>query len=296
MMRRQVPERDADDLVQTVLCDALAARGKPVSREEVARWLAGIARHKVADYHRRGHREVPSSPDLDEPRAGAVPPYEARDLLERIRSDAARDPETARALDWVLREHAGEELCGIARAERVQPAAMRQRVSRFRRALRSRWLKLGAVGVVVLGLGWGGASLTRDRSEPDGAPAIAPEPSTTPREDAPKVLHGKALGAWKVARVERLDMPDQRLRALVVQLAPGAVADIGERRAEIRAAGIAQTYDLKTSPEGGDVAFLLSDDRGPVLRGTGKLQPDGTLRVRFKSGPIRGEAVLERVR
>src|SRR3954470_9835498 len=59
-VRRRVPPSDVDDVVQTVLVDALAAEGRPREAEELRKWLLGIARHKVADCHRRAHREPPA--------------------------------------------------------------------------------------------------------------------------------------------------------------------------------------------------------------------------------------------
>src|SRR5690349_15785644 len=67
-VRRRVPATDVDDVVQTVLCDALAAQGRPTDEEELRKWLLGVARHKVADHHRRAVREPAS--ELPEIEAG----------------------------------------------------------------------------------------------------------------------------------------------------------------------------------------------------------------------------------
>ena len=53
LLRRRVPGQEVDDLAQTILCDALASSSIPSDPEEMRRWLIGIARHKIADYHRR---------------------------------------------------------------------------------------------------------------------------------------------------------------------------------------------------------------------------------------------------
>ncbi len=56
VVRKRVPEPEVDDLVQTVLCDAVASRSLPDEPEQLRRWLVGIARHKVADFHRKRSR------------------------------------------------------------------------------------------------------------------------------------------------------------------------------------------------------------------------------------------------
>src|SRR6185437_12775723 len=77
-VRRRVPPSDVDDVVQTVLCDALTAPGRPRDAEGLRRWLLGIARHKVVDLHRRARREPPTElPEIAE----APPPIEARELV-----------------------------------------------------------------------------------------------------------------------------------------------------------------------------------------------------------------------
>lgn len=298
IVRRRVPDRDAEDVVQTVVADALAAGAKPETREAVQRWIAGIARHKVADYHRRGGREVPAAATGEaEPTSPA--PFEERELLALVQRELAADPDAARTLDWVVREHEGEELRGIAEAERLAPTAVRKRVSRLRKALRSRWLAFGGAGAVLLALGWGAGTIldrapepsSRIAAEPSASAPRAPAPAPTSTPDVP---HARALGTWKVAKVERLDIADARLRKLALELAQGATVEVRASDVLLKSGPASQTYTLATSPSGGDVAFVLSDARGPVLRGTGKLQPDGSLRVRFKSGPSSGEAVLER--
>jgi DNA-directed RNA polymerase specialized sigma24 family protein len=133
--RRRGLHESADDVVQTVLCDALAAPAIPVEGEELPRWLNGIASHKVADEHRRRARWSGCEP----PEASAEDSDEARDLLRRIEGEVA-SPEERQALEWLVREHRGEALCEMARAEALAPDTLRQRVARFRRKLRARYL------------------------------------------------------------------------------------------------------------------------------------------------------------
>src|SRR5215467_12922982 len=101
IVRRRVPSQDADDVVQSVLCDALAAEQVPVDPDELARWLAGVARHKVADHHRRAARVALESGsarlgDHPSPSAAELPsrpaPFEARALLRVVGADFGGDP------------------------------------------------------------------------------------------------------------------------------------------------------------------------------------------------------------
>ncbi len=55
-VRRRGLSDSADDLVQTVLCDALAAPAVPDRSSELPRFVTGIARNKVVDEHRRRAR------------------------------------------------------------------------------------------------------------------------------------------------------------------------------------------------------------------------------------------------
>ena len=64
-VRKRVSTSDVDDIVQTVLMEALAAPSRPQEESELRRWLLGIARHKVVDHHRRASRETAAEiPDL----------------------------------------------------------------------------------------------------------------------------------------------------------------------------------------------------------------------------------------
>jgi hypothetical protein len=71
-------------------------------------------------------------------------------LLGAIAQDAT--PGAKQTLEWILREHAGEELAQIAKEMRLPAPVVRQRVSRMRRALRARWL--GPALVILLGVGF----------------------------------------------------------------------------------------------------------------------------------------------
>jgi DNA-directed RNA polymerase specialized sigma24 family protein len=176
-VRRRGFLEDADDLVQTVLCDALAVQAVPAEAADLPRFVTGIASRKVADERRRRARWKHA--ELPELGVSMVP--EATDLLARIDAELS-DPEQRRSLDWLLREHAGDSLLEIAREHALRPETLRQRICRLRRHLR-------AVHVwplaLLLGLGF----------------AIAPFESVRTAH-APSVATVRALaayeGTWRV--------------------------------------------------------------------------------------------------
>jgi DNA-directed RNA polymerase specialized sigma24 family protein len=153
-VRKRVGPADVDDVVQIVLLDALAATTAPTAPDELKKWVIGVARHKIADHHRRGSREKPSElPDLE----AEPPPVEEQQLVEwatREAGKAGKDGE--RTLGWMAREGEGDKLEHIAAEEKLPAATVRQRVSRMRRFMRERWLAevaavalLGGVALLV---------------------------------------------------------------------------------------------------------------------------------------------------
>src|SRR4051812_47985307 len=123
-VRRRVTTSDADDLVQAVLCAALEAPRVPEDREEVRKWITGIARRKLAaHYEKRAHEQLGEPPDLE-----ATPaPLEASSLMRWVErqaalSEAERVDET---LDWMARESDGEKLETIAIEARVPATSVR---------------------------------------------------------------------------------------------------------------------------------------------------------------------------
>jgi DNA-directed RNA polymerase specialized sigma24 family protein len=128
-VRRRGLGDSADDLVQTVLCDALAVEAVPERNSELPRWLTGIARNKVVDEHRRRSRwkRADVTEDLEAPRS-----TEARELLRRIAREVV-EPEERRALGWLVREHEGDSLYLIALDQALEPSTLRQRICRLRK-------------------------------------------------------------------------------------------------------------------------------------------------------------------
>ncbi len=147
-VRRRVPASDVDDVVQTVLVEALAAPARPRDTEELRRWLVGIARHKVVDHHRRQSREAAA--DIPDVPVGP-PPVEARALAEWAENQAGPSSDARSTLEWMAREGEGEKLEAIAAEEQVPAARVRQRVSRMRRWMKERWLaELAAAAALVI--------------------------------------------------------------------------------------------------------------------------------------------------
>src|SRR5687767_7282890 len=88
LLRRRVPPQEVEDIAQTVLCDALAAGNIPSDPEEFRRWLTGIARHKIADFHRRAARGRAHTAGVGGDAAELVPAlpsaFEEREVLENL--------------------------------------------------------------------------------------------------------------------------------------------------------------------------------------------------------------------
>jgi len=178
-VRRRGLGDSADDVVQTVLCDALTVEAVPERCSELPRFVTALARNKVIDEQRRRARwkraDLPE--DLEAPRS-----TEARDLLRRI-AEEVTEPEERRALDWLVREHQGDSLYLMALEQALEPATLRQRICRLRKSLRARYL---APLVVALGLGAAFAS----RQTVQGPPATFNVDSIS-----------KYAGTWHVEQV-----------------------------------------------------------------------------------------------
>jgi DNA-directed RNA polymerase specialized sigma24 family protein len=201
-VRRRVPASDVEDVVQTVLLDALAAESRPTERGELRRWLAGIARHKAADAHRRGGREVVSEPvDVETGPA----PLEARALATWAEEQASSVRDAGETLRWMAREGEGEKLETIAAEANVPAARVRQRVSRMRRWMKERWMaELALVAALALAALVAYSLLRKPREVPE---AVVPEvPSALPPE-APTLDRERAR-ALRAEAFERCDRSD----------------------------------------------------------------------------------------
>jgi DNA-directed RNA polymerase specialized sigma24 family protein len=146
--RRRLPPGEVDDLVQNTLTDALAADSAPNDADDFQRWVHGIARHKIADLYRRRGRLPLLDPELD-PKFNDSGPATG-ELAQWIEKELPKTDGAHATLHWLLRESDGESLDEIARDAALPAPRVRQRVSRLRRYLHSRWLALGAAGLVLL--------------------------------------------------------------------------------------------------------------------------------------------------
>jgi DNA-directed RNA polymerase specialized sigma24 family protein len=241
-----VPADDVDDVAQTVLCDALAAREVPSDPEELRRWVSGIARHKIADYHRRrgrrgsatlageSERERDFISEPVAPAATSPAVVEERQVLAGLLGEIrpGRDAET---MEWLVREHGGERLADIAAENNLPAPVVRQRVSRLRRALRTRWASLlgaGAVLGLLLAVGGGAADFAVEA----GAPEIVHEPASTGRAAASLEAvpwGGSIEGDWVVQSVipsRPLSPAEERVLALEAR---SATVRIGARTVDL---------------------------------------------------------------
>jgi hypothetical protein len=136
--------------VQNTLTDALVSPNPPGDEREFQRWVHGIARHKVADLYRRRGRTPLLDPELDAKLACSDPGPATGELSQWIERELPQTDGAQATLHWLLREGDGETLDEIARQEAMPAPRVRQRVSRLRRHLHSRWLALGAAGLGLL--------------------------------------------------------------------------------------------------------------------------------------------------
>ena len=144
-VRRHGVFHDPEDVVQEVICDALAVQAVPGEPNDIPRFVNTIAKRRVADWYRRkrGRRDT----ELPELTSSRDP--ETRDLLVRVTQGLESESERA-TLSWLLREHAGESLKDIARELSMDARALRQRVCRLRRQLRARYLGAALLGLSLL--------------------------------------------------------------------------------------------------------------------------------------------------
>jgi DNA-directed RNA polymerase specialized sigma24 family protein len=191
---RAVPAGDVRDVLHQVVREALDAPAAPTDRDEVRRWLFGIARHKIADFHRLRRRVF--APVDPEQLASRPAPIEARSLLRRVLADATRDPRGAQTMSWLLREADGEQLETLAHEAALPPATVRQRVSRMRRWLRKRW---GEEALLLAALSLVGVAMVRGwHPSVDGQTTTM---SADPGDDTAAAALVVLQGRWHVASV-----------------------------------------------------------------------------------------------
>jgi RNA polymerase sigma-70 factor (ECF subfamily) len=107
----QVPNADADDLVQDVFVVALKRLGTLREGQAVGAWLAAVARHRAVDFLRRRPAVVPlqEEPAAEDPRRAEV-----SQVLGKIRSlpEAYREPLMLRLVEGMTGAEIAER-CGL---------------------------------------------------------------------------------------------------------------------------------------------------------------------------------------
>lgn len=271
MLRRRVPGQEVDDLAQTILCDALASGTIPSDPEEIRRWLVGIARHKVADFHRRAARRGARDQGEAPLATCAAPPsaFEEREVLHRLLGaiESRRDAET---MEWLVREHGGERLADIAAENGLPAPVVRQRVSRLRRALRSRWAS--AVGVLVLLLGVAAAfGWSRTHVDDGPSPAVTPivpeqiVPPPPRPAPAPAPILDELQGNWVVASIR----PERELtrteQTFVDTWSRLATLDVHQSNVTLMTNAWHESWHVAgTTVDGATTHFHLESPNGPA--------------------------------
>lgn len=208
VVRARVPEADVEDVVQATLADAVAAVKKPVEPGERRAWVFGIARHKIADYHRGRKRSRVDGGEADLP--DSAPHHSERDLLRWAEGALPQGEDAKQTLEWMLEEGDGAKLEEIATRAKVPAPTVRKRVSRLREHLRAQWKKELALVFAAALLGFAVYLLTREKGPEANHPVPAPTLSALPPQEIARGLRIEALGKCEHAQyTECLKMLDQ---------------------------------------------------------------------------------------
>lgn len=228
MVRKRVPESEVEDIVQQALAEAIESPHAPQDSESLRRWIFGVAKNKVVDYHRRAGRESFDLPDVE----GTPAPHVEADLLRWAEKNLPEGAENKKTLDWMLREGEGEKLESIAASEKLPPPRVRQRVSRLRRHFKENWQRevamLAALGVIVSAI----VIFVMKRNEPEPIVRDVVDPRAEPVRRL--ALEKCGSNEWKPC----LDGLDEARR-----LDPA-----GESRPEVRKARQAAEKALQSPP------------------------------------------------
>ncbi len=182
MVRRRVPESDAEDIVQASIAEAFAAGKRDEDPDGLRRWVWGVARHKVVDHFRRRRRMTDELPDVAD--ESERPPHDELDLLRWAKRELPAGENAEETLRWMLREADGETLETIAEESNVPAPRVRKRVSRLREHFRARWsgqvAALVALGVLAVLL-----AIVALRRRGDDIAKDQPAPKPSVREPSP---------------------------------------------------------------------------------------------------------------
>lgn len=209
IVRRHVPASDVDDIVQSALADAVASTDAPEEPEALRRWLSGVVKHKIADFHRRHHRRRELALDEAPPfESSELPSHEERDLLRWATRQLPSEGDAQKTLEWMMHEADGEKLEAIAERERMPAERVRQRVSRMRAFFRERWrheLAIVAAALTLAIIAW--FAWTKEKAPPiahDPVPTIAPKPVRAPAQLRAEATDACAKSAWREC-LDKLD-------------------------------------------------------------------------------------------
>ncbi len=194
VVRARVPEPDVEDVVQATLADAVAAQKKPAEPGERRAWVFGIARHKIADYHRGRKRNHADSDEVDLP--DSAPHHSERDLLRWAEGALPQGEDAKQTLEWMLEEGDGAKLEEIATRAKVPAPTVRKRVSRLREHLRAQWKKELALVFAAALLAMAVYVLTREKgpeANHDHRESPAPTLSALPPQEIARGLRIEAL-------------------------------------------------------------------------------------------------------
>jgi DNA-directed RNA polymerase specialized sigma24 family protein len=194
-VRSRVPSADAEDVVQSVLADALIAEGAPHDdAEALRRWLYGVARNKIADFYRRTRREQPTDDmgAVESPSSGRA---SGKDLLTWAEKELPPGSEAKRTFEWMLREGDGEKLESIAASEKLPAPRVRKRVSRMREHFRARWAAYVA-GLVAAGLAIIVAVYVFHKKPEPEARIVPDSPLELAQKERARALEACARAAW----------------------------------------------------------------------------------------------------
>jgi hypothetical protein len=267
-----------------VLCDALAAPKLPSEPTELRRFLCVLARNKIADFHRRVQKVGYSSESSCEEIGVAPSSMEARSLLARVvDATSPRDRET---LEWMVREHEGEQLAEIAEEVGLPAPTVRKRVSRLRRALRARWAHALLVIVAV-----GGAAAAARQAGREDVASITADPAVS----ASAGVIVAAQGNWHIADDYKLVHSSRGTidtSAVDVSI-DGRRVVVSGPLGVIPGARLSWTIWNARRVDARMYTIELRDEHGRVQHATVFLESQA-MKITFRDGPLKGSARLVR--
>src|SRR5262249_45623120 len=138
-----------------------------------------------------------------------------------------------------------------ARAERLPGTVVRKRISRYRRALRARWL--GPLALILVVAGFSARALHRTRGEilPDDVRRSARAPD----------------GAWRIDRGDPDPQTPPEVRAVAALEARSVRIHVDGKRVRLTSPMRTATYRIVSERRDGDAeTLLLRDDAGRERR------------------------------